>query len=56
MIGLQVWWGETQQKLLTRLINRTFRKHPNVFDRVLLRLFVKLQGEVQHDPELDHPE
>lgn len=56
MSALKEWSAEFQQKLLTRLANRTFKKSPGVVDRLAVAILTKLIGETPHDPELDHPE
>ncbi|MDP5053269.1 MAG: hypothetical protein NWP69_05735 [Congregibacter sp.] len=56
MASLRQWFGEFQQRMLTRLANRSFRKNPNFIDRLATAILKKLIGETPHDPELDHPE
>ncbi len=53
---LKEWLGDNQQRLMTHLANRTFKKNPNLIDRAATGLLKKMIGEVPDDPELDHPE
>lgn len=53
---MKEWLGDTQQRLMTRLANRTFKQNPSVLDRLAVRLLTKMLGTPAHDPELDHPE
>ncbi|MFT5014839.1 MAG: hypothetical protein ACI9HA_003509 [Dinoroseobacter sp.] len=56
MATFQVWLGEARQRLMTNVVNRTFKKDPGIVDRLATMLLGKMIGEVPHDPELDHPE
>ncbi|MFK8041118.1 hypothetical protein [Congregibacter sp.] len=56
MSGFKKWFGERQQQVLTKLVNRTFKKNPGFLDRLAGSLLRKMVGETPHDPELDHPE
>jgi hypothetical protein len=56
MTDFQEWLGEAKQRLMTHIINRTFKKNPGIVDRLAMLLLGKMIGEVPHDPELDHPE
>lgn len=56
MMKIQEWWGDAQQRLMTNIANRTFKKHPGLLDRLAIRFLKRTIGEVPHDPELDHPE
>lgn len=51
----QEWLGDSQQRLLTNLVNRSCKKNPNILDRLAMRLLKKKIGEVPEDPELLHP-
>jgi hypothetical protein len=53
---MKEWLGDTQQRLMTHLANRTFNQNPGVLDRLAVRLLTKMLGQAPHDPELDHPE
>jgi len=53
---IQEWWGDAQQRLITNIANRTFKKNPGLLDRLAIRFLKSTIGEVPHDPELDHPE
>jgi hypothetical protein len=53
---MQEWIGDTQQRLMTNLVNRSCKTNPTFVDRLASRLMAKLLGEMPHDPELDHPE
>ena len=52
----QEWLGDAEQRLMTNLVNRSFKKNPNTLDRLATRLLMKKIGEVPEDPELLHPE
>lgn len=56
MNKVQEWWDEAQQRLMTHIANRTFKKHPGLLDRLAFRFLKSSMGELPHDPELDHPE
>lgn len=56
MSAMKVWLNETQQQVMTRLINRTCKRNPNLLDRLATRLLTRVVGTAPHDPELDHPE
>lgn len=56
MATFQEWLGEAQQRLMTNIVNRTFKKNPGIVDRLAIMLLGKMIGEVPHDSELDHPE
>lgn len=56
MALLKEWLGDSRQRLMTRLANRTFKKNPNLLDRAATGLLKKMIGEMPPDPELDHPE
>lgn len=50
------WLVDTEQRLMTNLVNRSCKKNPNMLDRLAMRLLKKKIGEVPEDPELLHPE
>lgn len=54
MNTLAQWRKELQQKLLTRVANRSFKQNPNLLDRLAMRLIEKSYGPVTDDPELEH--
>jgi hypothetical protein len=56
MTSLKEWIGDTQQRLMTNLVNRSCKINPTFVDRLAIRLMARLLGEMPHDPELDHPE
>ncbi len=56
MMSPREWWGDAQQRLMTNIANRTFRKNPGFLDRLAMRFLRFMTGDVPHDPELDHPE
>ncbi len=56
MQTLREWFGEAEQRIMTKLINRTCKSKPNLIDRLAMRLLKRIVGEVPHDPELDHPD
>ena len=56
MLTLQEWWGDAQQRLMTRIANRTFKKQPGFIDRLAMRFLKFTVGETPADPELEHPE
>ncbi len=54
--AMKVWWTETQQRLMTRVANRTFKNNPGLLDRLAMRFLKYSLGDMPHDPELDHPD
>jgi hypothetical protein len=56
MLNFQEWWGDAQQRLMTNIANRTFKKKPGFIDRLAMRFLKRMTGDLSHDPELDHPE
>jgi len=49
------WWAEVQQKLLTHIANRSFKRNPGLLDRLAFRILEKAYGPVgDQDPDLDH--
>ena len=56
MQRLKEWLGESKQRVMTHLVNRTCKRHPNLLDRFATRLLSRVVGETPPDPELEHPE
>lgn len=55
-LTLQQWLGDTQQRVMTGIVNRTCKRNPNTVDRMAMWLLKRIVGEVPDDPELHHPE
>ena len=56
MLKFREWRGDAQQRLMTNIANRTFKKKPGFIDRLAMRFLKRMTGDLPHDPELDHPE
>lgn len=56
MDRISEWYGDTRQRVMTHLVNRTCKRHPNWLDRRATDLLTRIIGAPAHDPELDHPE
>jgi|AntAceMinimDraft_1070359.scaffolds.fasta_scaffold99453_2 outer membrane protein TolC len=55
MHSLKKWWGEYQQKLLTKIANRSFKNNPDLLDRLAFKILEKAYGPAgEEDEDLEH--
>lgn len=56
MTTLKEWLGDSRQRLMTHLVNRTCRQQPGALDRLATYVLSRVVGRPPKDPELEHPE
>lgn len=45
-----------RQRLMANIANRSFKRKPNILDRLAIKFLATVMGPIQDDPELEHPE